>query len=213
MTACLAGGRCREWHHSGRSQEAFEAHFTALKATRPPGSIAKLTGYSRVDGPAAPDQTEAICPLWIDRGGRKRAEFSVGDDDVMVVVFDGPSWWSWTPRLRGRTNAGRPNFGHGSGASEVLIETAPLLAALRLEFLGDDVVAGRSGEYAVKFFFFTFDTLTNPSGSGEVRERITVDGDELHGTILVTLFAATGAVVLTDNGNPPHMELRQTTDG
>jgi|GEM_PF-6359049 len=58
-----------------------------------------------------------------------------------------------------------------------------------------------SGEYSVKFFFFTFDTLTNPSGSGEVRERITVDGDQLHGTIEVTIFDATGAVVFTDNGN------------
>jgi hypothetical protein len=57
------------------------------------------------------------------------------------------------------------------------------------------------GEYAVKFFFFTFDTMTNPSGSGEVRERITVDGDELHGKIDVTIFDATGTVVFTDNGN------------
>jgi hypothetical protein len=57
-----------------------------------------------------------------------------------------------------------------------------------------------SGEYAVKFFFFTFDTLTNPSGSGEVRERITVDGDELHGKIELTIFDSTGGVVFTDNG-------------
>jgi hypothetical protein len=59
----------------------------------------------------------------------------------------------------------------------------------------------RSREYSVKFFFFTFDTLTNPSGSGEVREWITVDGDELHGKIEVTIFDATGAVVFTDNGS------------
>jgi hypothetical protein len=46
-----------------------------------------------------------------------------------------------------------------------------------------------------------FDTMTNPSGSGEVRERITVDGDELRGKIEVTIFDATGAVVFTDDGN------------
>lgn len=57
-----------------------------------------------------------------------------------------------------------------------------------------------SEEYAIKFFFFTFDTLTNPSGSGEVRERITVDGDELHGKIELTIFDSTRAVIFTDNG-------------
>lgn len=133
----------REWHHSGRSQEAFEAYFAAMQATRSPGSVATLTGYTLVDGTAAPDETEGTWRLWIEHGGRKRAEFSVGDNDV-VVVFDAPTWWSWSSRDRGRTNGGRANYGHGSGALKILIETAPLLAVLRLEFLGDAVVAGRA---------------------------------------------------------------------
>ena len=57
-----------------------------------------------------------------------------------------------------------------------------------------------SGKYAVRFFFFTFDAQTNPSGSGEVKEQLTVDGDELNGTVEVTIFDANGHVVFTDDG-------------
>lgn len=57
-----------------------------------------------------------------------------------------------------------------------------------------------SGEFAVKFFFFTFDAQTNPSGSGEVKERLTVDRDALHGTVTVTLSDITGNVVFTTSG-------------
>lgn len=44
------------------------------------------------------------------------------------------------------------------------------------------------GTYSVKFDFFTFDAQTNPSGSGEVKEQLTVHGNDLTGTVSVTLF-------------------------
>src|ERR1700694_337515 len=40
-----------------------------------------------------------------------------------------------------------------------------------------------SGKYAVKFNFFTFDAQTNPSGRGEVKEQLRVQGDDLIGTL------------------------------
>jgi hypothetical protein len=58
-----------------------------------------------------------------------------------------------------------------------------------------------AGKYAVKFFFFTFDAQTNPSGSGEVTEKLTVDGDNLHGPIDVKVFDTTGAVVFASPGS------------
>jgi hypothetical protein len=57
-----------------------------------------------------------------------------------------------------------------------------------------------SGKYAVRFFFFTFDAQTNPSGSGEVKEQLTVDGDELNGKVEVTLFDTNGHVAFTVDG-------------
>src|ERR1700682_2991563 len=52
-----------------------------------------------------------------------------------------------------------------------------------------------SGKYAVKFAFFTFDAQTNPSGSGEVKEQLRVKGDDLTGTLAVTLFDTAGNIV------------------
>ena len=50
-------------------------------------------------------------------------------------------------------------------------------------------------QYAVKFEFFTFDAQTNPAGSGVVKEQLTVDEDQLTGTITVTLFDTSGNVI------------------
>jgi hypothetical protein len=57
------------------------------------------------------------------------------------------------------------------------------------------------GTYAVKFQFFTFDPHSNPSGSGEVRARLTVDGEHLHGHFTVTISDLTGQVVFTASGS------------
>jgi TAT (twin-arginine translocation) pathway signal sequence len=52
-----------------------------------------------------------------------------------------------------------------------------------------------SNTFDATFEFFTFDNQTNPSGSGLVRERLTVDGDDLTGHIALTLFDTTGTVI------------------
>lgn len=54
--------------------------------------------------------------------------------------------------------------------------------------------------YAARFFFFTFDAQTNPSGSGEVTERLTVHGDHLRGTLILRLFDTGGNQIFTVPG-------------
>jgi hypothetical protein len=51
------------------------------------------------------------------------------------------------------------------------------------------------GRYAAKFAFFTFDAQTNPSGSGEVKEQLRVHGDDLTGTLTVTIFDSAGKII------------------
>jgi outer membrane lipoprotein-sorting protein len=155
----------REWRHTGRSQSAFDAHFLAVEAASSPGSVSRLTGYGPVRDVPIPDEMETRWRLWIDVGGRKRAEFSVGDDYV-VVVFDGPTWWSWSSRDRGRTNGGRPYSQHGSGPAQVLLETPSALAALLLEFLGDDQIASRA----------TFSVRGRPRGANDPRSAYELSG-------------------------------------
>ncbi len=138
-TTLRAAGR--DWRHNHLMSQAFESHFAALQATQSPGSMVALSGY--VGDEPVPDETEEQWRLWIDRRGRKRAEFSAGGDLITVVV-DGPAWWSWSPQLGAQTNGGRADSHSGYGPVEVLIDAAPLLAALRLEFLGAGVHAGHA---------------------------------------------------------------------
>jgi outer membrane lipoprotein-sorting protein len=134
----------RMWRHNPRASEAFERHFAALEASEPPGSVARLTATYTPDEshPPIPDETEDHWRLWIERGGRTRSEHAFGSESIAVVI-DGPTWWSWSPRMGGLTNRGAANHNHGIGPAEALIDTPRLLSALRLEFLGEDTLLGR----------------------------------------------------------------------
>jgi hypothetical protein len=48
---------------------------------------------------------------------------------------------------------------------------------------------------------FTFDAQTNPSGSGVVKEQLSVDADDLRGTLTVTIFDTADNVVFTAPGS------------
>ena len=56
------------------------------------------------------------------------------------------------------------------------------------------------GQYRAKFEFFTFDSSRNPSGSGLVRLKISVDGDRQRGPVTLTLFDLAGSVLVTTSG-------------
>ena len=133
-----------QWRHNARANEAFERHFAALEASQPPGSVVRLTATYTPDGsqPPEPDEREDYWRLWMERGGRTRTEFSVGKD-MVSAVFDGLTWWSWSPHTGGMTNRGATNHGHGLGPAVTLIDTAAVLSAVRLEFLGKGTLLGR----------------------------------------------------------------------
>lgn len=78
----------------------------------------------------------------MEHGGRTRSESSVGSEPL-TVVFDGPTWWSWSPHAGGMTNSGVANHGHGFGPAQTLVDGVALVSALRLQFLGSDTLLGR----------------------------------------------------------------------
>jgi outer membrane lipoprotein-sorting protein len=133
-----------QWRHNARASEVFERHFAALEANQPSGSVVRLTATHTPDEshPPIPDESEDHWRLWIERGGRMRSEHSFGDEST-TVVFDGPTWWSWSPRMGGMTNRGAENHRCGVGPAGVLIDTAAVLSAVRLQFLGEDTLLGR----------------------------------------------------------------------
>lgn len=115
----------REWRHEARLHQAF-------RRGTPPGAVTIESV-----GPPVPDEREERWSVWIEQPGRRRAEFAVGTETV-VVVFHGHTWWSWAPMLGARTNGGRRNSGHGVGPSQGLIETALLPPAFRFEWIGEE---------------------------------------------------------------------------
>jgi outer membrane lipoprotein-sorting protein len=97
---------------------------------------------NRADGTEPPDESIETWGYWED-ARRTRAEFSVGDETV-VVVYEGDTFWSWSPSRGARTNAGRTNEEHGLGAGRGLVDTAVLLPQLRFRVLGRSELIGRS---------------------------------------------------------------------
>jgi outer membrane lipoprotein-sorting protein len=134
----------RQWRHNTRASEVFERRLAALDASHPPGSVVRVSASYTPDESqqSVPDESEDRWRLWIERGGRTRAEFSVGNETVSAV-FNGPTWWSWSPSMGGMTNRGATNHGHGLGPPAVLVDTAAVLSAVRLQFLGKGTLLGR----------------------------------------------------------------------
>jgi outer membrane lipoprotein-sorting protein len=132
-----------QWRHNARASEVFDRHFAALEANQQSRSVVRFTGYVP-DGsqPPVPDESEDHWRLWIERVGRMRSEHAWGDESI-TVVLDGPTWWSWSPRMGGMTNRGATNHGHGLGPAAVLIDTAAVLSAVRLQFVGKETLLGR----------------------------------------------------------------------
>jgi outer membrane lipoprotein-sorting protein len=132
----------REWRHNLLLAEVSERHFAAVQAGQPPGTAFQIIGYGPDGRSSLPDESEDPWRLWLEHDGRRRVEYSQGAA-VITVVFDGPTWWSWSPDVAARTNGGLHNHQHGSGPSETLIDSSALLSALRLQFVGSDTLRGR----------------------------------------------------------------------
>jgi hypothetical protein len=82
--------------------------------------------------------------LWVAPERRIRAEFSVGNEQL-VAVLQGDRWWHWSPSAGGQTNAADPADGgsHGTGPGAALLETVAILPALTFEITGHTETVGR----------------------------------------------------------------------
>jgi hypothetical protein len=126
----------REWRHEARLLEAFHR-----EAARRRGAVA-MYGH----GTEAPERVEREdqWALWVAPEGRVRAEFSIGEEQ-MVAVLCGTQWWHWSPSTGGQTNAADPSErgSHGTGPGAALLETAGILPSLSFEVTGRAEVVGR----------------------------------------------------------------------
>jgi outer membrane lipoprotein-sorting protein len=77
-----------------------------------------------------PDRESANQWGYWEDPGRRRAEYEV-EGKTITVVYQGDTFWSWSPPARARTNAGRANESHGLGGGAALLDTVPLLSSLR----------------------------------------------------------------------------------
>lgn len=127
----------REWRQEARLLEAFHR-----EVARRRGAVAM---FGHGTGAPKPIEREDRWALWVAPKGRVRAEFSVGEDE-MVAVLRGNEWWHWSPSTGGQTNAADPTDGgsHGTGPGAALLETAAILPALSFEITGKTEAAGRS---------------------------------------------------------------------
>lgn len=127
----------RQWRHEARLLEAFRRGLARHR-----GAVAMYGGH----GAEAPEpiEREDRWALWVAPDRRVRAEFSIGEEQ-MVAVLRGIQWWHWSPSTGGQTNAADPSEGgtHGTGPGAALLETAPILPSLSFEITGRAEGAGR----------------------------------------------------------------------
>lgn len=118
-TLRLAG---REWRHNQRSVDAFE--LAAKRDGRQ--TVTVRASYGR------PEEETERWSLWRKEPDLMRAEFTVGGETV-EAVWRGHTWWSSSPTRGYQTNNGRPNYGHGIGPADALLDPAKLLPVVDLQ--------------------------------------------------------------------------------
>jgi hypothetical protein len=139
-----------EWRDEPLLREAFRRDMPVVR--RPPSgsgfsrsiSVSAGGGFvARVDGAEDPHESVEPWRYWQD-GARQRAEFRSSGDETVVVVYEGDTYWSWSPSDGARTNGGRQNERHGLGPGPALLDTMALLSTLRFASLGRTELLGRS---------------------------------------------------------------------
>jgi outer membrane lipoprotein-sorting protein len=123
----------REWRHHQRLGEAF------MRNRRGGGMMVGIS----INEQDATEERDEVWRMWIEAPDRRRVEFGVGQE-MVTAVFEGGTWWSWSPSQGARTNGGRPDSGHGAGPGEVLVDPTTVLWAVKLELLGEGEFLGRT---------------------------------------------------------------------
>lgn len=172
----------REWHHFERSRLAHER-------IRQSGSAHQITLYGA--GPAT-DERESLVRVWL---AGERAREARDDPDVgsFLSVRDGGQWWQYSPSFGALTNEGDPN--HQSGVGEValrLLEPSHVLAALRLETVGEVQAAGRRALRVLGMARESEETAMLLFRLGYGAERYELDVDRELGVLLRTAALVDG---------------------
>ncbi len=128
----------REWQHPGRIGEAIEQ----LEREQSAAGARQITFYGGTGEPE-PEEIEQIVRVWVD-GDRAREEREGPDAFPTLGIRDGSRWWLYSKESGASTNEGDPDTQSGVGEEALtLLVPGHLLGTLRLEHLGEVVVAGR----------------------------------------------------------------------
>ena len=121
-----------EWRHRGLQREAFERAARAAAID----TVTLNSAHSR------PEEETEPWSLWRREPDLVRAVFVAGQQTV-TAVWNGGTWWSWSPSQGRMTNSGDPHHEHGMGPGEGLVEPGKLLPFVDLEVQEETSLAGR----------------------------------------------------------------------
>jgi hypothetical protein len=126
-------GRFRIWRHLTRYDAAFRAE--AREAGRDLGEAGDTVDL--------PTETESVIALWRDGRRRARTEELAGPREGSFGVRDGPTWWTWDPKLGTHSNLQDDGLSSTVGTElAVLFEPHQLPSAFRLLPTGTAIRAG-----------------------------------------------------------------------
>jgi outer membrane lipoprotein-sorting protein len=152
---CSVRASGREWRHAALNLEAF----MSMVERRRPGSVAVFG--SSAGEVEEPEESDSTWRLWMEGRHRVRAEFAVGQGEMVTAVVDGSTWWSWSPSTGALTNEGSENAETGLGPGTALVHPAVILPAIDLEIRGRTTKLDRS----------VYEVLATPSEEDEEAEN------------------------------------------
>ena len=129
----------RDRQYPRRSREAIDR----LNAELSHGGGTRMMVYGDLSGPE-PESVEHVLRVWLD-GDCAREEREGPYAFPELAVQDGRRWWHYSKAHGAVSNETEPDASAGVGEQALrLLEPAHVLAALRLEQVGETEVAGRA---------------------------------------------------------------------
>ena len=129
----------RDRQYPRRSREAIER----LNAELSHGTGGRMMVYGGGGGPE-PESVEHLLRVWLD-GDRAREEREGPFAFPQLAVRDGRRWWQYSQEHGAVSNETEPDATAGVGEQALrLLDPAHVLAALRLEQVGETEIAGRA---------------------------------------------------------------------
>ncbi|HEX3292065.1 MAG TPA: hypothetical protein VHR46_11780 [Gaiella sp.] len=129
-----------EWSHAPRSAVAFDR----FMAERHGGRIGVTSARFAADQGAAPDETRRTTILSFESPTRFREEAAGVQSGKRYVVRDGDRWASWDADWGAVTNETEQEGGPPSTTYALLLDPVAVVAAYRLDDLGETEVADRA---------------------------------------------------------------------